>query len=482
MKVIEYVIPEKTRVIIPTPFKIHHKRIFNDLESAIDTDRILSELVTWLKQRNIAVEQLKITVKSKGQDGKFLYLRDLLVSLDQGNYSQNEQVEIINIQEFNGLLFAIYWNSSTPADAFVESVEQIFNGKKINLTEENAFSCPELPKPLKPYFSGSNLPLPAVAGGNLVSVLSKDKSSQLLIIGQEPIVRRAFLNKALFNKSVYLAFEEDFIKNVRSHLKLSPSDKIIPFKQIAYHVDLLVVSPKPGVVILNSYQLFIDDLNKLELFIKLVLSVTEKHIGKISAADLKLQQDYMKHREDYLNKLEKQLKDLGFEVIRVFGAGGLIGVYGDTRLIIDYLHPFNFINGIPVQIGQEYYFLTLAALPEFAYYQEKFREELEKQGVKVVFLNSTASEVVKNYILTQVTGSGLRCLTLLAPVAAAMGSGDTVAGQAGAAVSSTNLERPCVICGKATSQRCSRCRSSYYCSVNCQRADWSLHQPNCKKA
>eukprot|EP00536_Pseudo-nitzschia_multiseries_P010323 jgi/Psemu1/202906/e_gw1.309.6.1 len=34
-------------------------------------------------------------------------------------------------------------------------------------------------------------------------------------------------------------------------------------------------------------------------------------------------------------------------------------------------------------------------------------------------------------------------------------------------------ERSCAVCGKPCTTRCSRCRSVYYCSVDCQRTDWN---------
>lgn len=48
------------------------------------------------------------------------------------------------------------------------------------------------------------------------------------------------------------------------------------------------------------------------------------------------------------------------------------------------------------------------------------------------------------------------------------------------------IERICVKCGKGTAQagklfRCSRCMSVYYCSLECQGADWDAHKPGCKR-
>lgn len=37
----------------------------------------------------------------------------------------------------------------------------------------------------------------------------------------------------------------------------------------------------------------------------------------------------------------------------------------------------------------------------------------------------------------------------------------------------------CVVCDKATSRRCSRCKSAQYCSAPCQQADWCKHKLLC---
>ena len=43
-------------------------------------------------------------------------------------------------------------------------------------------------------------------------------------------------------------------------------------------------------------------------------------------------------------------------------------------------------------------------------------------------------------------------------------------------------ESSCNKCGKAAKNICSRCRTVHYCSVTCQKSDWSTHKLNCKKA
>ncbi|KAK5648659.1 hypothetical protein RI129_003551 [Pyrocoelia pectoralis] len=42
-------------------------------------------------------------------------------------------------------------------------------------------------------------------------------------------------------------------------------------------------------------------------------------------------------------------------------------------------------------------------------------------------------------------------------------------------------ERNCVKCGKGAMQRCSRCKSIWYCSRNCQVSHWSNHKEDCKE-
>jgi hypothetical protein len=42
--------------------------------------------------------------------------------------------------------------------------------------------------------------------------------------------------------------------------------------------------------------------------------------------------------------------------------------------------------------------------------------------------------------------------------------------------------RACPVCGKHADKRCSQCKTTFYCSVECQKADWQFHKLTCKKA
>ena len=39
----------------------------------------------------------------------------------------------------------------------------------------------------------------------------------------------------------------------------------------------------------------------------------------------------------------------------------------------------------------------------------------------------------------------------------------------------------CKNCGFIATQRCSRCKLTYYCCVECQKEDWKSHSKTCKK-
>lgn len=42
------------------------------------------------------------------------------------------------------------------------------------------------------------------------------------------------------------------------------------------------------------------------------------------------------------------------------------------------------------------------------------------------------------------------------------------------------LVSSCEVCGKVTPvKKCARCKSAQYCSVECQKADWSCHKVDC---
>ncbi|KAJ7483208.1 hypothetical protein FB451DRAFT_1233730 [Mycena latifolia] len=46
--------------------------------------------------------------------------------------------------------------------------------------------------------------------------------------------------------------------------------------------------------------------------------------------------------------------------------------------------------------------------------------------------------------------------------------------------SSTN--RPCLVCGRATTQFCGRCQNAWYCSPEHLRDDWPRHRTSCRPA
>ena len=40
---------------------------------------------------------------------------------------------------------------------------------------------------------------------------------------------------------------------------------------------------------------------------------------------------------------------------------------------------------------------------------------------------------------------------------------------------------PCQVCGQETSTYCTSCKSTFYCSQDCQKKDWKVHKQTCKK-
>ena len=44
-------------------------------------------------------------------------------------------------------------------------------------------------------------------------------------------------------------------------------------------------------------------------------------------------------------------------------------------------------------------------------------------------------------------------------------------------------ERPCTLasCTKMATKKCSRCKAVYYCSMECNTANWKVHKKDCKK-
>ncbi|KAF7289100.1 MYND-type domain-containing protein [Mycena chlorophos] len=42
------------------------------------------------------------------------------------------------------------------------------------------------------------------------------------------------------------------------------------------------------------------------------------------------------------------------------------------------------------------------------------------------------------------------------------------------------IHHPCRVCGRPTSQWCSRCNNAHYCSNGHQNADWGIHRAECR--
>ncbi len=51
-------------------------------------------------------------------------------------------------------------------------------------------------------------------------------------------------------------------------------------------------------------------------------------------------------------------------------------------------------------------------------------------------------------------------------------------------LTSAGKPKPCAVggCSNIGANRCSRCREVWYCSVDCQRKDWTRHKPTCSKS
>ena len=47
--------------------------------------------------------------------------------------------------------------------------------------------------------------------------------------------------------------------------------------------------------------------------------------------------------------------------------------------------------------------------------------------------------------------------------------------------SPSKTKSPCQVCGQETSTYCTSCKSTFYCSQDCQKKDWKVHKQTCKK-
>ncbi|OWY95404.1 hypothetical protein PHMEG_00034597 [Phytophthora megakarya] len=96
-----------------------------------------------------------------------------------------------------------------------------------------------------------------------------------------------------------------------------------------------------------------------------------------------------------------------------------------------------------------------------------------------------------DFRLTEVSGEAPWVQSAkLQAAAAAAGNGGAAAGAAlaqakapGKMMLPGSIQRVCGAdrCSKNGTLRCSRCKAQFYCGPDCQKKDWKLHKPGCKK-
>ena len=83
--------------------------------------------------------------------------------------------------------------------------------------------------------------------------------------------------------------------------------------------------------------------------------------------------------------------------------------------------------------------------------------------MRILFLSIGDSDCAFAYVLSNRKGVGLPSPPLLDAFAP-----------------SFQPEDSCVMCNKTQAKLCTRCRSCYYCSSNCQKSDWACHKRLCR--
>ncbi|MBX9706219.1 MAG: zinc finger MYND domain-containing protein, partial [Gammaproteobacteria bacterium] len=309
-------------------------------------------------------------------------------------------------------------------------------------------------------------PLP-IPGGNIIP-LTKPDGSQIIIIG----INSEILWQAAQATNPSLPPLDTYWSSFGWHR----DNNLFFIPQSSYHIDFDIAAPKPGVVIVNTYEKILSEsgiLNSLFLLAKTLYPDDSENIVEIS-----LIEEIFRKQQRCLDEVANFFEHQGFRVIRVLGNLGF-PVHNDypsaleqglRSAKIDGLSMFNFINGITKHNPDgRCEFVGFGAHSELSQFQQAFREALAKENIACRFLNEDDTTDISASVLENLS-AGLRCLTV---VASKIGVNAT----APLPISPKQL---CAGCGKNASLRCGGCHTVSYCSKDCQTAHWPTHRLSCK--
>lgn len=255
---------------------------------------------------------------------------------------------------------------------------------------------------LRQISPASALKLLPISGGNIIP-LTKSDGTQIIIIG----VNSEILWQAARTQQPTLPTLDSYL----SALGWQKDKNLFFIPQSSYHIDLNIAAPKPGVVIVNTYESLLKDDSVMR-------SLLDKIKIRFPAAyprlpSIEYQKYIFKHQQRCLDTVATFLQTQGFTVIRALGHLGFAGYQdGPVRSAkVEALNVFNFINSIPKRCADgQYEFIGLGTYRIFKSFQDDFRTALAKENITCHFLsdNDPSGQMAGVY---HDLGAGLRSFT-----------------------------------------------------------------------
>lgn len=198
--------------------------------------------------------------------------------------------------------------------------------------------------------------------------------------------------------------------------------------------------------------------------------------------------EYLQTRQEIINKTATLLTDKGFTVVTVLASLSIPIKENDVLYRLSTLTLFNFLDGLPVRVSGNNYFVAIGAHAFFEEYKEAFKVALARQQVGAVFLFPSSNSGKTEFLYTM----GLRTLSLIVPRQALTMPSQFPQPRSlsneffymdetsiGVGFRPTFLPKPkaCACCKqeRPICIACPICKQEYFCSLKCYKDEQQQH-------
>ncbi len=277
----------------------------------------------------------------------------------------------------------------------------------------------------------ANFTFTPISCGNMLK-LTDQHGNKVLAVGEYSIenefiiqtlsLEAELIDQRLTEEEAYNELKQDVINFLRYTYKIRKNDKIVLLPQNSYHLDLDICSPRPGYVVVGSYDsVLAADSENLERYQLLAVEKTEliKKSIRMPGAPLNLTdtKKVLAIKQEILDQMALKLEQSDLKVIRVLGNLPLSGITdfisSDVKKSYcksDYYETFNFLNGVSMKAKDgTYHYFCFGSYEELKSEQLSFKAALTEIGVKCHFIGK--NNPYQNHVYLQVDGAGPHCMT-----------------------------------------------------------------------